>query len=137
MNPQFETMDDFLARLPKEEQERIQAGAAKVAEEIRLNNLRRYSDPLFVHGSLYKLDTEYLQINWMVSFQAKVLMIYTPYSMPEHLTKIMEQILKEDRQFKNNGIETLGALIIDFELNICHDFAEGQKWVEVKVNPSG
>ena len=46
----FETMDDFLARLPEEEQRRHREGAEQIAEEIRKNRSSKMTDNTITPG---------------------------------------------------------------------------------------
>jgi hypothetical protein len=128
-----EVVDDDLACKAEEKQKKVCAYSQQANEALRGNQGRRMTDPLFLHLSLYDPDTGYIEIHWMASFSPKVLMICMPYSMPEHLTRIMELILKEDKNFKKNGVETIAALICDFEMHIGYDVAEGKKWFENRL----
>lgn len=129
-------MDDYLARLPIEEQEEIRAGADRMAEEMRRYNARRYTDPLFLYGFLFNPDKEYVEIHWQVSFKKKLLMIHTPYPMPTQIPTIMALMIQEDEQFQKAGINSPAEINAFFEVNICHELSEGQKWFEMRWNQS-
>ena len=134
--PHFETLDDYLARLPIEQQEEIRAGADRMAEEMRRYNERRHTDPLFVHGFLFNPDKEYVEINWQVRLKRKILMLHTPYPMRPQIPTIMALMIQEDEQFLKAGINSPEEINALFEINICHELSDGKKWFEMRWNQS-
>ena len=126
-NLHFETLDDYLARLPIEEQEKIRVGADRMAEEMRRYDARRYTDPLFLYGFLFNPDNKYVELHWQVNNNTALLMIYTPFPMPNQIPRIMALMIKEDEQFQKAGINSPAEINAFFEINICHELGEGKK----------
>jgi hypothetical protein len=131
----FELLDDYIARLPIAQQEEIKAGTERMVEEMRRSQARRYTDPFYLFGFLFNPDNEYVEINWQVSFNKRLLMIYTPFSMPTQIPTIMTLMIGEgDERFKKAGINSPEEINALFEINICHELNEGKKWFEQRWN---
>lgn len=135
-NSKFETMDEFLARLPIEEQAEIMKGADKFAQDIRAHHARRFSDPLFVYSSLLRVDQEYVSIHWQVNIEKRLLMLHTPFPMPSHIQTIMDLIIQENEQFQKEGIHTSAELNSLFEIQLFQNLNEGKEWFEMRCNQS-
>jgi hypothetical protein len=129
----FETMDDFLARLPEAEQQRHHEGAIQIAEEIRKNRLSKMNDPMLMHWSLFDPGNQYEEIHWLVSLEKNLLMICTPYPMAAHLPQILALMIKEDKQFRRAGIEMPEEIIASFNIHLCCDLTQGKNWFESRL----
>lgn len=131
--PNFETMDDFLSRLPIEEQAEIWAGVERMRRSAIQRMPFQTQRPLGLQSFLYKSEEEEFEIRWLANFKTKTLLIFTPQFWPSSMLNFLTQLPSLDRRFAEAGISIALDINAYFSIKVCQEIEDRERWLSIRV----